>query len=125
MANIDTILAADLEATAFNTDAAECPADTVSYTPAGGEAVSIPAVILQDQTIEETEPDGRGDRQFLQAAIATADVAAPAAGDSLTYNSRTFRVTEVAGSSAVRIVTAERFVNSERSMADYRRQRGS
>ena len=67
MSNIDDIMTEDMAATMFDVDTAESPAETVTYTPPGGQAASIIAVFLPEDT--DISDDEYGDVQIRQQRV--------------------------------------------------------
>ena len=70
--------------------------ETITYTPRGGSGSSITAVVNRD-AIEDVLDD-RGDHTIktVLVTISQADVAAPAVDDSITVDSVTYAVKEIA-----------------------------
>ena len=125
MANIDTILAADLAATVGKTDDAACPSDTVSYTVYGAEAADITALIHGETGDRETDGQGEGIIGSLDFEVSGSDVTRPTKGDTVTFNSRTYKVDRwsAAGGGWWRI-SAGRFMATEASAGQVRTIRG-
>lgn len=94
MTALDTIIARDLAATAWDTTRPECPARTISYTPAGSAAAEILAVL--DSGYSDLRNEGQGDMQRgeLSWLIRQSDVALPTAADQITWSGKTYQVRE-------------------------------
>jgi len=72
--------------------------DTVTYTPAGGEAAEISAVIGEANLIEAAAGDAEQDVEMLPITIrtdATAGIERPAKGDTVLIDSETWVVDAV------------------------------
>lgn len=92
-------LAADLAATAFDTTAADTPAESVTYTAASGSpaAASVVAIFTEDeparpQSVIDGETRIRNATCWITAAALTAAGIAPAAGDAITADSTQWTV---------------------------------
>ena len=82
---LKTQMTADLAAF-FNSDEF---AETVTYTPAGGEATSITGIITKDQFFQE--PYVRGENMAgCEIAVKASEVAAPQHGDTFVIGSDTW-----------------------------------
>jgi len=90
MANINTMIAADMAATAFDVDDAASPADTVSYTPVGGEAADVSAIIAGPEVIVENDDDGRFETAVINIAVRQSDVTTINYGDTITYDDKVY-----------------------------------
>lgn len=87
---LKTDMASDLPAF-FNTDEF---AETIIYTPSGGEAVSIAAILGEiDASIMDVAPPA--DSMVLH--VKTADVSDPQSGDTFTISSETWYLVENLG----------------------------
>lgn len=80
-------------ATFFNTDEF---AETVSYTPLGGAAVDITAVVTRDNPFQE--PYVRGEETATsEIAVQKSEVSDPQYGDLFTFDSETWEFDPVRG----------------------------
>ena len=66
---IGEIMAEDLAATAFDTDAPECPAEAATYTAPGGEPVAVTLVAGEVRDADEESPDGRATYKTASAYV--------------------------------------------------------
>jgi len=66
-ANIHDIMAADMAATAFDTDAAESPSEETTYTPPGGEGVTVTVIVLPEDI--EAADDEQGATQIRRRRV--------------------------------------------------------
>jgi hypothetical protein len=117
-------MAVDLAASAFDTTRAECPADAVAITPAGGAAVVGLALVL-DKTVESAEAGlGRVSLERLTILVQQAEFAAVAAGtDIVTLDGRVYQISRVDNLRALWRLELVREVTAERSNEELRGQR--
>ncbi|HQL24197.1 MAG TPA: hypothetical protein PKY95_07240 [candidate division Zixibacteria bacterium] len=106
--SMDAIIAADLAATAFDTDAAECPAQTIGYTPAGGAEAEIPALLESGLHMLSDEGQGEQQRGEMVWLIRQSDVALPTAADLIAWEDKTYRVRDWQAAAVLWRVTAVR-----------------
>ena len=59
--------------------------EDVSYTPSGGEAVTITAIVHRDQADLEPTEDGLQIKRHVPVLLQTADVSTPARGDVIAF----------------------------------------
>ena len=99
MANIHDIMAADLAATAFETSAGDSPAESVTYTPAGGEAVEGVPMIVVAATGDRIEMAEVGETSVIEADVVIpcdeSGIAAPSVRDVIEWNDSTWAVVEI------------------------------
>lgn len=70
-------------------------AETISYTPSGGQAADISAQVLREDIEPDYGDDGRVRRRSARVFISTADVASPGEQDTLVFDSLTWAVERV------------------------------
>ena len=92
MANIDSITAADLAATAFDTDSPGCPAESVTYTAPGVAGVTIDAILMPEEKGEGTDGQGTEEIRRRSIIVQTAEVSDPKIGGTITVGSDTWRI---------------------------------
>ena len=95
--------AADMSAF-LNTDE---HAETITYTPAGGSGSSIIAVVDDQGISRDFELTGEDSLRSAFVLIQLSDVAAPAIGDSVTYDGSTWTVVAVQKDTAAAQLTIE------------------
>lgn len=89
---LKTQITSDLS-TFFNTDEF---AETVSYTPVGGAAVDITAIVTRDNPFQE--PYVRGEETATcEIEVMASEVADPQYGDLFTFNSETWEFDPIRG----------------------------
>jgi len=87
VAKIDEILAADLDATAFDAEADESPSESVTYTPSGGAAATLNAVlepVFADRTDSGDARHDAASRSIIIRTDAVGGIPSPAVGDAVT-----------------------------------------
>ena len=103
-------------------------AGRLTYTPAGGDAVSLTAIIGPEQTEEDSDLDGRTNRAVREVTITTdpdcdyGGVAGPATNATVTIDDVEWAVEEILSQDA-NLVTLllVRETRVERGRPDYRR----
>ncbi len=91
--------------------------DAITYTPAGGSAVSITCLWRSQEETTAFADDGSGKQHEAIASInndASTGVVAPAIGDSITKSSVTWFVREVQTSGALHRLRVARYVQIQR-----------
>lgn len=122
MSVFDTIAAASLSQVVMAVHG-----QAVTYTPAGGDPVSITAIVDRQQTDDRTDEDGL---VVVEGCVVTIwhdagnGVAAPAIGDAVTIGGTAFVVHELGGESAGLIeLDLRRVAVTEKSATQHRIQR--
>ena len=72
----------------FNTDEF---AENVTYTPTGGEAATIPAIVERDDPFQEAYVRGE-ETATCQIHVKKSDVATPQFGDTFAFDSQTWEL---------------------------------
>ena len=93
--NIDSIAAADLAATAFDTDSSVCPAESGTYTAPGEDAATISAILLAEEKDEDCDDLGKAEVRRRSIIVQTAEVADPKIGGIITVGSDAWRIVGV------------------------------
>jgi len=103
--------------------------DSITYTPAGGDDVSLTAVVGQEERGELEVEHGRRLRREREVTIATdpdgpyGGVAAPALNDTVTIDSESWAVESISSKAdGVATLLVVRFGDVERSQEGYRRR---
>ena len=119
MANIDSIIAADLAATAYNGDAVGSPCDMIIYNGSG-----IVAIILRNRGDKESDGYGSAEIGEIEFAVTVDAVGSPTADDAVTFNGQTYKVVRWVRSAGQWIITATRVVQLQRSSGQTNAERG-
>ena len=93
--NMDSITAADLAATAFDTDSSVCPAESVTYTAPGAEGITVDAILLPEEKGEETDGVGTEEVRRRSIIVQTAEINDPKIGGTITAGSDVWRIVDV------------------------------
>ena len=89
---LDTIAATDLAACAFDTADTMSPAESVTWTPDGGDGSSISAVVTDRINTRQVDDVGQARRQYIQVLVQKSDVATVADGDTCTLDAEVYGV---------------------------------
>ena len=85
-----------MAATAFDTEAAESPSEETTYTPPGGEGVTVTVIVLPEDI--ENSNDEQGDTQIrTRRVIMDTSVTTPELKAELTLESIQWKVTAIDG----------------------------
>ncbi len=117
MANMDSITAADLAATAFDTDSPVCPAEEVTYTAPGEEGVTIDAILLPEEKGEDTDGQGTEEIRRRSIIVQTAEISDPKIGGIITAGSDVWRIVSIGDKGNGRAV-AEAVIDTDISRHD-------
>ena len=95
MANIENIIATDMAATAFDTAAAESPSQDVTYTPPGGDEVTVTAIVLAEDIENTSDELGETKIRRRDIVISTDVVTSPQINASVTIADENWQVVSV------------------------------
>jgi hypothetical protein len=102
------------------------PTETVTYTPAGGSATSITAVVERNEGLSlNPYDDGHGSTKIITLYVDSTIVTSPTVDDTFTIDGQVWRVAgspEKDGFGMTKLVV-KRFEQNEKSGGEYRKKR--